>query len=139
MKFLNDKDYNAMKGKADNFDAIVEAIVKNGDNITNEDVNADTIIEAIQQENQTEDHSDMLSQLKAANARVVELESEIKTAKARISELEMELDEAPGAEPAVISAKGEPSAEPLSIDQFANKNIGDTDAILAQAEKEGLI
>ena len=136
MKFLNDKDYNAMKAKADHFDMIVAAVLANGVNIKPEDVTAQTIIESMQNDSD-DDESDLQTQLDTSNSRVTELETELEAANDRIAELEN--DDVPGEKPASITSKGEPGGEELDIAKFADKNKGNTAAILEQAVKEGLI
>lgn len=139
MKFLNDSTYNEMKEKADHFDRIVDTVLENSESIQREDVTADSIIEAMQNENPETENSELQTQLDTATARVAELETELETSNARVAELEQELDETPAEQPATITAKGESSGEDMNIAKFADKNKGDTEAILAQAQKEGLI
>ena len=139
MKFLNDKDYNAIKAKAEYFDTIVETVLKNSENVKTEDVTAEMIIEAIEGST-SDDNSDVLSQLNTANERVAQfkadlenanskvakLETQLKKANSRVTELEKEIEEIPGEQPAAISSKGEHNAEKSSVVDFANKHKGDT-------------
>lgn len=139
MKFLNDSTYTEMKDKADKFDLIVNAVVENGEDIKPEDITADTIIQALQNETPEADDSDLQTQIDTLTETNSDLQTKLETANARIAELEKELDETPGAAPATITSKGEPNAEKQDILDFAKKHADNPFAVLAEAEKQGYL
>ena len=139
MKFLNDSTYTEMKDKADKFDLIVNAVVENGEDIKPEDITADTIIQALQNETPEADDSDLQTQIDTLTETNSDLQTQLETANSRIAELEKELDETPGAAPATITSKGEPNAEKQDILDFAKKHADNPFAVLAEAEKQGYL
>lgn len=142
MKILNDDRFAQLSAQAEAFVAIQTAMVEASEGVNPEEITSESIIEALQAntdnsalvETQTKltETQELLTAeqlaLQLANDRITALEAEV-----------AELEKLPGANPATISSKGEPSGEPVSISAFADKNKGDTEAILAQALKEGLI
>ena len=139
MKFLNDSTYTEMKDKADKFDLIVNAVVENGEDIKPEDVTAEAIIQALQNETPEADDSDLQTQIDTLTETNSDLQTQLETANSRIAELEKELDETPGAAPATITSKGEPNAEKQDILDFAKKHADNPFAVLAEAEKQGYL
>lgn len=156
MKFLNDKDYNALKAKADHFDAIVAHVLANGENIKAEDVTAETVIQSMQNDSDSEESElqqpGTESQTAASEPETNSEESEVEetddlqaqldTANATIESLNERIasfNSAPAADPVAIAPKSDPDAQEMDIAAFANKNKGDTNAILARAKEEGLI
>lgn len=138
MKFLNDKDYNALKVKADHFNTIVNAIVENGEGITAEDVTAETVIQAMQQEAPESDTSDLQTRIEKISEDNTDLKTQLETANARVAELEKELNETPAEQPATITSKGE-AGEKQDILDFAKKHADNPFAVLAEAEKQGYL
>ena len=142
MKLVKKTLLSQLQTRADAFDAIVDSVVKSSEGATPEDITAETIIEALQAntddaalteaQNKLTKTQDLLTAkqtaLQTANDRITELETEVKT-----------LEKLPGDNPAGISSKGEPDGEAMTLAQFADKNVGDTQAILAMAVKDGLI
>ena len=130
------------KQKATNFDTIVQAIVGANADLKAEDVTVEDIVSALTAANDDNDASAIQQQLDAANTRIATLETELGTKNTRIAELEAEQKEkedAPAEETAEISSQGEADGKEMTLAQFADKNAGDTQAILARAKKEGLI
>jgi hypothetical protein len=132
-KILKDSEYTSLKLKADNYDAIVAEIVKANSNLTSEEITPEVITEAISKEN--EPNADI-------QAKLTDMETQLKTANVRITELETEnanLKESAGEQPAGVKTKSEMTGEKESLKEFADKNAGDTQAILAKAKEEGFI
>lgn len=124
--FVKDAELNALRAKANNYDAIVNALVKNNEGLTPEEVTSELIVNALTSEN--EDVVNLTSRLETATNRVSELEAENK-----------ELRRLPGGTPAPISSSGEPKGEVEDLASFADKNAGDTVAILNRCVEEGII
>lgn len=162
MKLLNPSVYAALKNKADGYDAIIAAIVSNGEDISPDEVTADTVIQmlndpgeedpqdptanddsATDAETDTEDEdpadedpdvdpanddTDIQAELDAANATIASLQEEIAAFNA-----------APAEDPATIAPKSEPGAQEMDLATFADKNAGDTHAILDFMKKTGAV
>lgn len=124
--FVKDAELNALKVKANNYDTIVNALVKNNEGLTPEEVTSELIVNALTSDN--EDVINLTSQLQTAGNRVIELEAENK-----------ELRRLPGGTPAPIASDGESKGEVEDLASFADKNAGDTVAILNRCEEEGII
>jgi uncharacterized protein (DUF885 family) len=156
MKFLNDKDYNALKAKADHFDTIVAHVLANGENINAEDVTAETVIQSMQTDSDSDDsklqqsvtESQTASSESETNSEESEVEetddlqAQLDTANATIAALNEQIasfNAAPATDPGAIAPKSDPDAQEMDIATFADKNKGDTNAILARAKEEGLI
>ncbi len=137
MKILNDNKFTEISTKADNFDRIVAAIVTDSDDMKIEDVTVETVIEALQlpESLDLELHADIDS----LESQVSDLKEQLVAAQARIVELENELDTWPAELSATIVAKGEPSAEPMDINEFARKNADNPFLVLEEMKKQQLI
>lgn len=138
MKILTDKQHSDLMAQASAFVQIAEAVAQAGEDITAEDITAETVIQMVQADEAAE-IIDLQPQLDAANARISELETQLETANSRVSELEADLDNQPAEQSASIAPKAEASGEKMDIIDFAAKNQNDPFAILEKAEKEGLI
>ncbi|MCB5253529.1 MAG: hypothetical protein LHW51_11205 [Candidatus Cloacimonetes bacterium] len=139
MKVLTDKQHADLQSRADAYDQIVASIVGAGQDITAADITAETVIKMVQPADTAAEIVDLQPQLDTANARVTELETQLDTANTRISELEADIDNQPAEQTATIAPKAETTVEKVDIIDFAAKNQDDPFAILAKAEKEGLI
>ena len=142
-KILKDSTYNELKAKADGYDAIVSSVSgdANSDSHSIEETTS-AIIDALNEDgdsNENSQNTELETRNTELEARVTELETKLKTANDRVAELEQDLEDTPAEQPAAISAKGEPGGEDMDIAKYALKHKGDTAAILAQAQKEGLI
>ena len=139
-KILKEATYDALKAKADNFDAVVNAVVANNDGLTATDVTLETIQAAI------------VNEVSDTNLeRVTELEASVGTLTTKVTELTTERDTLktenaalsalPGAESVIqtpnADANADDSADELVV--FANKHKGDTMAIAQEMKKRGLI
>lgn len=142
MKLLNDKEHALLSAQAAAFVAVQTALVEASEGITPEEITAETVIEALQGNSLQGAITEVQSQLTATQELLTASELALATATARNSELETELgelEETPATPSATITPSGDGGKETMTIAQFANKNAGDTEAILAQAKKEGLI
>lgn len=124
--FIKPAELKLLKEKASNYDTIVNALVKNNEGLTAEEVTSELIVNALTAEN--EDVINLTSQLETSNDRVIELEAENK-----------ELRRLPAGTPAPISSDGEPEGEVDGLASFADKNAGNTVAILNRCKAEGII
>jgi hypothetical protein len=129
--------------KSKGFDAIVQAILAANEDTKAEDITAADVIEilnaAADANKGTDATAAIQQQLDTETARVAVLETELETANNRIAELEADLSGTAAEPPATIVSKGEAGGKEMTIAQFADKNKGDTQAILEQLKKEGLI
>lgn len=142
MKLVKKDKLAILSSHADAFIAIRTAVVDSADGVNPEEITADTIIEALQENANEAAITQAQAQVTATQELLTASESALETANARIAELETELaglEDFPAAASATITPKGDGGKETLTIAQFADKNKGDTEAILAQAKKEGLI
>lgn len=138
MKVLTDKQHVDLQARADSFTQIVNAIVESGEDITAEDITAEAVIEMVQADDVAE-IVDLQPALDTANARVTELETQLQTATDRVTELEADLDNNPAEQTSTITAKAEVTSTKMDIIDFAAKNQDNPFAVLAEAEKQGLI
>jgi len=140
-KILSSSAYAVLKEKADNFDKVVNSVVAKNDDLKPEDITLEVIEAAILSD--VEDP--------ALQSAVTNLEGTVEQLNGTITSLTTERDELasqvealselPGAE-SVSTAKPDAEASSVETDtvvEFANKNKGNTLAILAQMEKEGLV
>lgn len=140
-KVLSNAEHSALKQKADNYDNVVSALVSNNEGLTAEDVTPDVITEVLTASVETETE-ELQSQLTSAVSRA-------ETAEARVEELTTEVEKlttennnlrgTPNEDTVTASVKSDADGQGETISQFANKNAGNTAAILEQAKKEGLI
>jgi len=134
-KFLKKSEYDSLKAKADNYDLIVDSIVKTNEELKPEDITPQIIVDAFT-ESQTE--SSVQDELDKANGRIKELETENST----IPQLQEQIKNLKGVaaeQPGAISSKSEVGAEPKTLADFGKENAGNTQAILGELKKEGLI
>ena len=124
MKFISDDKLKALEQKAAAHDAIVQALVNHNDDLKAEDVTTDMIIGALTTDPETTDNVE----LQAAKGRISELET-----------INENLLNSAGDDTVTIVSTGEASAEAEDLASFADKNKGNTSAILAQMKSEGLI
>lgn len=142
MKILNDKEHALLLSQSNAFVAVQTALAESSEGITPEEITAESIIEALQGNANEVALTEAQAQLTTTQDLLTASELALKTANARVSELETELaglEEIPATPSATIAPASDGGKETMTIAQFANKNVGDTEAILAQAIKEGLI
>ena len=117
------------------------AMVEASEDITAEDITSEVVIEALQESVLQAALTETQSSLDKANQLLTAEQEALEVANTRIAELEaemQELEDTPATTPAEINPKSD-GGEPESIAEFANRNRGNTQAILAQALKDGLI
>lgn len=134
-KILSKKDFDALSAKANNFDNIVSAIVANNPGLKPEDVTMETIEELMQ--NDSSDETDPELQL-----RFETLQTDYNTVvqeRDGLQEQVTNLLNAAGEDPAVITSTGEASGKTETLLDFANKNKGDTAAIIMAAQEDGFL
>jgi len=134
MKILSDAEHKKLKEKADNYDAVVNAVVASGEGITPEDVNPDVIAQAL---NTAGDDPD-------SDTRVSTLETEVRNLTAERDNLKAEVEELrilPGSE-SVTTKKPLAESSAVVSDElldFANKNKGNTLSIAAKMVESGFV
>ncbi len=136
-KVLSNSEYTALKQSADNYKDVVSAILGLNSELKQEDITADIVKEMITQS--TEESSVDVAGLKTSLEKA---QSDLTTAQERVKELETEnanLLAGPGADSAEIVAGKEADAKTTDISDFADKNVGDTLAILAECKEQGII
>lgn len=138
MKILNDNKFTELLAKADNFDRIVAVFSDSVNDVKTEDISADTIIDVLQHISDS-DTSELNATIGSLNAQISELQQKLADANARIVELENELDTRPAEQSATIVSKGEPSAKPMDIIDFARKNADNPFLVLEEMKKQQLI
>ena len=141
MKLLTDDKFALLTGQANAFIAIQTALVEASEDMTAEDITSEAVIEALQGSVLQGALTETETQLTQTQELLAAQELALKTANDRIAELEAELDVleiTPAKKPATITPKSD-GGDPDTIAEFADKNQGDTFAILERAKKEGLI
>lgn len=142
MKLVKKTLFSQLQTRADAFDAIVNSVVQSSEGATPEDITAETIIEALQANTDDAALTEAQTKLTETQDLLTAKQTALQTATDRITELETEvktLGGFPADKPASINSKGEPTGESMTLAQFADKNKGNTEAILAMAVEEGLI
>lgn len=142
MKILNDEKYALLSAQAAAFETIKTAMIESSEGLDPEEITAESIVEALQGDALQGALTEVQSKLDETNKLLTASETALETANARITELEAELAEldlTPATTTATIAPQGEDGGQAETIAEFANKNRGDTEAILAKAQKEGLI
>jgi len=148
-KILSSAKYDALVAKAANFDKVVESIVAKNEDLKAEDVTPEVIEDAISNDEPAGEgaSAERVTELEATiatmttealtltserDAMIVERDT-LKTENAALSKL-------PGAESVVTIPVAEASAATSdTLVEFANKNKGNTLAIVAEMKKNGLI
>jgi prefoldin subunit 5 len=140
-KILSSATYNALKEKADNYDAVVSSIAAKGEGVEAADVTLENIQAVINADEPPVDET--------AVARITELEGTLETLNSTVTELTTERDalqtkvEAlsalPGAE-SITAVK--PAAEASAVETndllaFATEHKGDTMAIAEKMREAG--
>lgn len=146
MKLVKKTLLAQLQSQADAFNAIVAVVIESSEGTNPEDVTAETIIEALQSNAADTDLTAVQTALTEANNQLTQAQNQLtaeqtalETANARIQELEDELNNDPADVTSVIVPKGDGGDNTETIAQFADKNKGNTQAILAMAVKDGLI
>lgn len=142
-KILKDSTYNELKTRADAFDRIL-ASIDGVDETESIDEHANAIIAALELEPRaSQEDADQVAQLQTelsqAQEQITDLQSQLSEANTLAQTLQAELDEVPGEAPATIASKGEPTGKEQSLAEFADANAGNTEAILARLQAEGLL
>lgn len=142
MKILNDEKFALLTSQANSFLAIQTAMVEASEGVNPEEITAESIIEALNQNGNDVVLIEAQNNLTEAQAQLAEISAQLDTANTRITALEAELnelEETPAKATATIAPTGDANGETETIAEFATKNRGNTEAILAKALKEGLI
>lgn len=142
-KILKDSTYNQLKAKSDAWDRVMQAL-QTEDEATEMTIEeqADLILVALDNAPDEQDGSvleALQAQLDAANEQNTVLQTQLEEANNTIQSLNNDLDNLPAEEPAKISSKQEGGVKEMSLSEFADKNAGNTFAILDKLKEEGLL
>jgi hypothetical protein len=138
---MTDKELKPLQTKATAYDSIVAAILKTNSELTEEDVTAELIIEAITSNSNATD-TELQSKFDALQEEHNTLQSEKETLTTENTELKEQVTNLQGSAAegeAIITSEGEASGKTGGLSDFSNKHKGDTAAILEQCKKEGII
>lgn len=145
-KILKDSTYNELMAKATAFDRIIGSVQNDGADEMSVEEYADAVVASLDSFDGASEGEADGSQLEAvqalldeANAKISDLQSQLQAANDSVTSLTEELNNVPAEKPAPIVAKAETSAPAEDIAAFADKNAGNTEAILDRAIQEGLI
>ena len=145
-KILKDSTYNELMAKATAFDRIIGSVQNDGADEMSVEEYADAVVASLDSFDGASEGEADGSQLEAvqalldeANAKISDLQSQLQAANDSVTSLTEELNNVPAEKPAPIVAKAETSAPAEDIATFADKNAGNTEAILDRAIREGLI
>ena len=133
-KFLKESEYNSLKGKADNFDMIVQSIIKANEGLKPEDITPQMITDAF---NDGLADSGIQEQLNTANERIKTLETEnatIPTLQEQIKNLQGSAAE----DPVDIASKEEANSKPQDLATYCSKADVSSLDMIGFLEKEGL-
>lgn len=145
-KILKDSTYAELMAKATAFDRITGSVQNDGADEMSVEEYADAVVASLDSlDGASEGEVDgslleaVQTQLDEANAKISDLQSQLQAANDSVASLTEELNNVPAEKPAPIVAKAETSAPAEDIAAFADKNAGNTEAILDRAIQEGLI
>lgn len=142
MKILNDEKYALLSAQAAAFEAIKTAMIESSEGLDPEEITAESVVEALQGDALQGALTEVQSKLDATNELLTASEKAFEAANARITELEAELAEldiTPATTTTTIAPQGEDGGQAETIAEFADRNKGDTQAILKMAMEENLI
>lgn len=131
-KVLGNSEYNALKEKADNYSTIVSAILATNKELKEEEITTDIVLQMISSDTAQDGTAENLKDLQSKYDSLLEENNQLKVENEN-------LKGSPAEDPAAISSDKEKDAKPQSIADFADKNIGNTLAILAECKEVGLI
>lgn len=134
-KVLSKKDFDALMGKVGNYDKIVAAVVAGNPNLKEEDVTFETIEELMKSDSSDETDPDLQSKFDTLQGKYDELVLERDGLQDQVNNLLNSAAE----ETAVIASGSEVTAKPATLLDFANKNAGDTAAIINAAMEDGFL
>lgn len=143
MKFLKDEEFEALQNKANNYDNVVNGIVAKNENLTAAEVTPEVILGVINDEGGNDDSalSNRVTELEGTVETLTTTNEELTAENAELKETVETLSDLPGAD-SVTTVKPKAEATAVATDsvvEFANKNKGNTLAIVAEMEKAGLI
>lgn len=131
-KFLNNDAYNALDVAAKNWNTLVQKVLENNPDMKAEDVTPDMLLETMASgdDSNTSDLQNKLDEtlktVEQQNTQIEELTSENEALKGT-----------PKSKKNDVEADGEPLGNGKDIKEFAEKNAGNTAAIMAEADKTG--
>lgn len=132
-KFLTDKEFDRLTARSTMLTGIVAAVLATNSELKEEDVTADFIINAITSNNETD--PDLQAKFDALQEEFETVSSERDGLQDQVNNLLNSAAE----DSAVISSGSEVTAKPATLLDFANKNAGDTAAIINAAMEDGFL
>jgi len=140
-KILSLATYTALKEKADNFDRVVNSVVAKNEDLKPEDVTLEVIEAAISSDVEDPALQSAVSTLEGTVEQLNGTITSLTTERDDLASQVAALSDLPGAESvSIVKPAAEASAvETDTVVEFANKNKGNTLAIVAEMEKAGLL
>lgn len=132
MKWLKNDAYDALNAAAKNWNNLLQKIQENNPDMKAEDITPDLLLETMENVGSTQ-QQELQTQLDEAQNDILNKDAEIE----RLTAENNALKGTPKGSKSDVEAKTEPLGEGDDIKDFAEKNSGDTLAIMAQAEKDG--
>ncbi len=132
-KFLTDKEFDRLTNRSTMLTGIVAAVLATNSELKEDDVTADFIINAITSNNETD--PDLQAKFDALQEEFETVSSERDGLQDQVNNLLNSAAE----DSAVISSGSEVTAKPATLLDFANKNAGDTAAIINAAMEDGFL
>ncbi len=132
MKYLKNDAYNALDAAAKNWNSLVQKVLENNKDLKAEDVTPEMLLEAMESDDDS-GTSDLQTKLDEALQQVEQKDAQIE----QLTSENEALKGTPKSKKEDIKADAEPLGSGKDIKEFAEKNQGDTIAIMAEAEKTG--
>lgn len=132
MKYLKNDAYNALDAAAKNWNSLVQKVLENNKDLKVEDVTPEMLLEAMESDDDS-GTSDLQTKLDEALQQVEQKDAQIE----QLTSENEALKGTPKSKKEDIKADAEPLGSGKDIKEFAEKNQGDTIAIMAEAEKTG--
>ena len=128
MKILKEYEYDLMKSKADSYDAVVNAVVEAGNDISAEDVTPESILDAMEPKDAADVDTTAVDELNQTiadlNSQVSALTARAETAEARVAELEaLPADEPVGGKAPVSDEEGGSSLDEVNAFVKSSKDF----------------
>jgi hypothetical protein len=134
MKILTDEKFAALDTKVKNYDIVVQAIVDMSDGVTEEGVTPEMIVEAITEKDNA-DVTEIQGKLDTVTTERDTLKNQVVTLTQEVADLK----KIPAAPSATVTQTSDVNSTTETLAAFADKNAGNTAAILKMAQEEGLI
>lgn len=132
MKYLKNDAYNALDAAAKNWNTLVQKVLENNKDMKAEDVTPEMLLEAMESDDDS-GTSDLQTKLDEALESIVQKDAQIE----QLTSENEALKGTPKSKKDDVVTQEEPLSAGKDIKEFAEKNSGNTFAIMAEAEKTG--